>query len=81
MSVGFITHDESMITMFMEEPEYADHLMSEIIADGDKKEIERFQTWYDEAKKRRNASALDVDFWGKLAENVKIAVQNGQIIS
>ena len=54
MSVGFITHDESMITMFMEEPEYADHLMSEIIADGDKKEIEHFQTWYDEAEKRRN---------------------------
>ena len=54
MSVGYITHDESMVNMFMEDPEYADHLMAEIIDDGDKKEIEHFQTWYDEAEKRRN---------------------------
>ena len=54
MSVGYVTHDETMIETFMEDPEYADHLMSEIINDVDKKEIERFQAWYDEAKKRRN---------------------------
>lgn len=69
MSVGFITHDESMINMFMEDPEYADHLMSEIINDGDKKEIERFQAWYNEAKRR--------SYWDKLTENVKVAIQNG----
>jgi len=67
MKVRYITHDESMINMFMEEPEYADHLMAEIIADGDKKEIERFQAWYDEAQARRNKTAPKISRWPNVA--------------
>ena len=67
MSVGYITHDESMINMFMEDPEYADHLMAEIIDDGDKKEIERFQAWYNEAKKRREKTTSKNPRWAKVA--------------
>ena len=55
--MGYITHEESMINMFMEDPEYANHLMSVVIADGDENEIKRFQSWYDEAKARRNKAS------------------------
>ena len=52
MMTGYITHDESMINMFMEDPEYADHLMSVVAADGDEEEIAYFQNLYDEARVR-----------------------------
>ena len=52
MKVGFITHEESTIQHFMEEPEFADYLMNNVIADGDEKEIAYFQSLYDEAKAR-----------------------------
>ena len=52
VNVGYITHDEAMIRNFMEEPEYADFLLSEVLADGDADEISLIQSWYDEARLR-----------------------------
>ena len=52
MITGYVTHEESMIEMFIEDPEYADHLMSEVLRDGDENEIAYFQSLYDEAKMR-----------------------------
>ena len=52
MKVGFITHEESTIQHFMEELEFADYLMNDVIADGDEEEIAYFQSLYDEAKAR-----------------------------
>lgn len=63
------SYDESMIERFMEEPEYADELLNDVLADGSDYEIQRVKSWYDEAKRRA--------YWDKLAENVKIAIQDG----
>lgn len=52
MEIGYITQEESMINMFIEDPEYAEHLMSEVLRDGDEDEIAHFQYLYDEAKAR-----------------------------
>lgn len=69
MSVGYITHDESMIELFMEEPEYAEDLLNDVLADGNDYEIQRVKFWYNEAKRRT--------YWDKLTENVRIAIQDG----
>ena len=50
--VDCIDGDEATIQSFMRDPEFADYLMSEVIADGDIKEIAAFQELYDEAKAR-----------------------------
>ena len=73
MSVGYATHDETMIETFMEEPEYAEDLLNDVLADGNDYEISRVQFWYDEAKKRRHS----LNYWDSLAENVKIAIRDG----
>lgn len=69
MKVGYITHEEATIQHFIEEPEFANYLLSEVKQDGDKEEIAYFQNLYNEAKRRA--------YWDKLAENVKIAIQDG----
>ena len=50
--VNCIDGDEATIQSFMRDPEFADYLMSEVIADGDIQEIAVFQELYDEAKTR-----------------------------
>ena len=52
MKVGYITHEEATIRSFMRNPEYAEHLLSVVVADGDEEEIAYFQNLYDEAKMR-----------------------------
>ena len=52
MEIGFITHEEATIKSFIKDPEFADYLMSEVLRDGDEKEIAHFQKLYDEAKAR-----------------------------
>ena len=51
-NVGYISHDEVMIRNFMDEPEYADFLLNEVLSDGSAEEISLVQGWYDEAKLR-----------------------------
>ena len=63
------SYDESMIDRFMEEPEYAEDLLNDVLADGDDYEIQRVKFWYNEAKRRT--------YWDKLTENVRIAIQDG----
>lgn len=50
--ISCITHEESTIHLFMEDPEFADYLMNEVLADGDTHEIAHFQALYDEAQAR-----------------------------
>ena len=73
MVTGFITHKEATIRHFMEDPEFADYLMSEVFAEGNQNEIKRFQAWYNEAKSRSQAQS----YWNSLKENVQNAVKNG----
>ena len=54
MSVGYVTHDEAMIKTFIEDPEYADDLLNDVLADGNEYEISRVQFWHDEAEKYRS---------------------------
>ena len=72
MITGYITLEESTIRSFIENPEYAEHLMSVVIADGDKEEIKYFQKLYNEAKERtaREASIftrLEPELQGAMA--------------
>ena len=57
------SYDESMIETFMEEPEYADELLNDVLADGSDYEIQRVKSWYDEAKRRSYCDKLaEADF-------------------
>ena len=60
------SYDESMIERFMEEPEYADELLNDVLADGSDYEIQRVKFWYDEAKRR--------SYWDKLSDNFKTVI-------
>ena len=59
MIIGYITHEETTIKSFMEDSEFADYLMSEILKDGDEKEITHFQNLYDEARSRMMPEAVN----------------------
>ena len=52
VKVGYISHDEAMIQNFINEPDYADFLLDEVMKDGDADEIALVQSWYDEANAR-----------------------------
>ena len=49
-----IDHEEATIRSFVRNPEYAEHLLEEVMKDGDEKEIAYFQNLCNEAKKRRS---------------------------
>ena len=61
------SHDEAMIETFMEEPEYANELLNDVLADGDDYEIQRVQEWYNEAQARRNKTAPKISRWSNVA--------------
>lgn len=50
--VGYITHEESVIRHFMEEPELAEFMLKEALAEGDLEEFQLVQRRMDEAKRR-----------------------------
>ncbi len=77
MSVGYVTHDETMIEIFMEEPEYANELLNDVLVDGDDYEIQRVQSWINEAKARSQNAVLEMNYWDTLNEHAKVAVKNG----
>lgn len=61
MITDYITHDEAMINDFIENPDYANELLTTILNDGDEYEIQRVQTWYIEAKRRTQ----EANYWNK----------------
>jgi len=67
MSVGYVTHDESMIELFTEEPQYAEDLLNDVLADGNEYEISRVQFWCNEAQARRNKTAPKISRWSNVA--------------
>lgn len=54
MTISYATHDEVMISNFINDPDYADFYLSEVLKDGSNHEIQRVRYWYDEAKSRAN---------------------------
>ena len=52
MEISTISHEEATIRHFMEDPEFAEYLLKEVIADGDFNEIRRVKRRVDEARAR-----------------------------
>ncbi len=71
MITSYITHDEAMIKSFMEDPEYAEELLKDVLTDGNDYEIQRVQSWYEEAKKRSRNEALKISYPSRLEINSK----------
>ena len=51
--------EESMTEILMGDPEFAEGLLSDVLADGDEKEIAYFQNIYDEARLRMMPEAVN----------------------
>lgn len=47
-----VSHDEAVIQHFMEDPEFAQFYLSEVLSDGDTEEIREVKGWIDEARAR-----------------------------
>ena len=62
-----IDHEEATIRSFVRNPEYAEHLLEEVMKDGDEKEIAYFQNLCNEAKKRREKTTSKNPRWAKVA--------------
>ena len=77
MEIGYATHDETIIETFIEDPEYAEDLLNDVLTDGNDYEIQRIQFWYDEAKIRSKNVAPSLSYWNSVAANAKLAVQDG----
>ena len=77
MTTGYVTHDEAMIKNFINEPDYANFYLSEVLKDGDDYEIQRVRYWYDEAQKRIQAQT----YWDGVLDNARNAVKKGQNLS
>ena len=53
MIISTISHEEATIRHFMEDPEYANFYLEEVISDGDTDEIEEVKGWINEARARK----------------------------
>ena len=74
MITDYITHDEAMIADFMAHPDYAEELLHAVRNDGDDYEIQRVQSWYDEAKARTQK----LGYWGSIVNNAEKTAQEGK---
>ena len=54
---GCVTHEEASIQSFMRNPDFAELVLREALADGDVREIRRVKGWVEEAKARARAAA------------------------
>ena len=70
MITDYITHDEAMIADFIEHPDYAEELLQAVRNDGDDYEIQRVQSWYDEAKNRTEK----LGYWESVVDNADIVI-------
>ena len=59
MIISTISNDEATIQSFMRDPEFAEYLLREIIADGDIEEIREFKGLIGEAKARVREMELE----------------------
>lgn len=52
MRISYDTLDEVMIRQFINDPEFAEFHLSEVLKNGDSDEVMQVQNWYNEAKAR-----------------------------
>ncbi|MBR1438678.1 MAG: hypothetical protein IJ587_09100 [Synergistaceae bacterium] len=74
MITDYITHDEAMIADFIAHPDYAEELLHTVRNDGDDYEIQRVQSWYDEAKTRTQK----LGYWKSVVDNAEKTAQEGK---
>ena len=74
VKVSFVTHKEAMIQHFMEDREFADYYLHEVLTDGDTDEIQQVQGWYDEAKSR----TANMSYWASLVDNAEKTAKDGK---
>ena len=68
-----ITHEEATIRSYMREPEFADFMLEEAIAEGDTIEIEKIQRRIKEAKRRTK----QITYWTSIIDNAEQTAQSG----
>ena len=69
MNVSTIEHNEAVIEHFAEDPNFAELYLQTVIKDGDEAEIAEVKSWI--------AHSKNIAYWNNLAENAKIAVNDG----
>ena len=74
MIIDTIPHDEAVIQHFIEDPEFADLYLNTVLADGDDYEIQRVQSWYDEAKARTQK----LGYWLTVVDNAEKTAKDGK---
>ena len=70
MITDYITHEEAVIQHFIEDPELADIMLQDAIAEGDINEIRKIQRRINEAKAK--------SYWNSLIDNAKQTAQTGR---
>ena len=57
MKTDSIRHDEAMIRHFIDDPEFAEIYLEEVLRDGGEREIRIVRDWYEEARRRTYLSS------------------------
>ena len=68
-----VTHEEATIKSYMREPEFADFMLKEAIAEGDTREIEKIQRRIKEAKRRTQ----QLEYWETVIVNAENTAKTG----
>ena len=71
--IGFVTHEEAVIQHFVEDPELAEIMLQDALAEGDNTEVEKIQRRIKEAKKR----AASMNYWSSLLDNAEQTARDG----
>ena len=74
MITDCISHEEAVIQHFMEDPELAEIMLQDAIADGDINEVQKIQYRINEAKSR----TASMGYWGSLVDNAEQTASDGK---
>ena len=74
MITGFVSHEEAVIRHFIEDPELAEIMLQDAIADGDTDEVKKIQRRINEAKSR----TASMGYWGSLVDNAEKTAREGK---
>ena len=73
-AVGFRPHEEAVIQHFMEDPELAEIMLQDTLADGDDVEVQKIQRRIQEATKR----TASMSYWSSLIDNAEQTARDGK---
>ena len=73
-----IDHDEATIRSYMRDPEFAEYMLQDAIAEGDIIEAQKIQRRINEAKARTQLTSPNLSYWGSVVSNAKLAAHDGR---